>query len=422
MLSSSTATQRAVFRSRWLLLALLVTSVCINYVDRGNLSIAAATLDSRRELGLDNQDLGVLFAAFFCTYSTFQVFTGWLIDRFNVYCVYTAGFVLSSVATVPAGFVGGLASLLALRLLLGLGEAVVYPAYSNKMIFASFHEQERGFANALIDAGSRTGPAIGALGGGLIVSRRGWRMLFLTVGTAGALWLLPWCWYLVRRSAPVQGRAVRGGSGPGFAAILRQRQTWGMFLGLFCLNYTWTFILNWLPTYLTQERHDSTRMMAWYGSVPFWGVVVTTVACGWIADRWIERGASPTRFRLGFVVGGMLVNVLMLPAYLISNQLISMVLLTIACLALGLTSSNFWAITQTLAGGDACGRWAGLQNGVGNLAGIFGQYLTGVIVARMGSFFLAFAAATGMAAAGALSYWLIERRVEPVRWVRSGAI
>lgn len=401
-------------KSRWILLGLLVISVAINYVDRGNLSIAAATEPFRKDVHVDDKDLGTLFSAFFFTYAACQIFSGWVIDRFNVYAVYTAGFVLWSAATIATGLAGGFTSLLILRLVLGVGEASAYPAYS-KMIAINFRKDERGFANALIDAGSRTGPAIGVLGGGLIVAHNGWRMLFFAVGVAGLVWLLPWVWHL-RRHGRVVAETRRAQTGTTLASIFKQRQAWGSFLGLFCLNYSWFFVLSWLPIYLTQERHFSTQMMAIYGSLPFWGIAATTVTCGWLSDRAIRRGANPSRVRIGCVAGGLLVNVLMIVAYMLRDPVASMALLVISCLALGISSSNFWAVTQSLAGSEAVGRWTGLQNGLGNLAGIIGPYLTGQLVARSGSFFSAFAVASALAAVGACSYLFIVRSVEEVQW------
>jgi cyanate permease len=110
----------------------------------------------------------------------------------------------------------------------------------------------------------------------------------------------------------------------------------------------------------------------------------------------------------------------MLPACLVTNQVLSMALLIVSCLSLGLTSSNFWAISQTLAGPRAAGQWAGLQNGIGNLAGIAGPYLTGLIVARSGAFLPAFLAASLVSTAGACSYLFVVRKVEPVDWRARG--
>jgi len=402
-------------RGQWVLLALLVASSCINYVDRGNLSVAAATLSFRADLGLSDENLGILFSMFFVTYAACQILAGWLIDKYNVFVVYTLGFVLWSAATIFTGFVGSFAGLLMFRLLLGASEAVAYPAYS-KIIAARFVEQERGFANSLIDGGTRIGPAIGVLAGGLIAARYGWRMVFVVIGLAGTLWLLPWCWLLWRGTGGVEARVRTAPAGPSFGEILRRRQAWGTFLGLFCLNYSWYFVLSWLPSYLTQERHYSTRMMAWYGSLPFWGLAVMIVISGWTSDRFIRLGSSPTKVRLTMLAGGLMLNALMIPAYLIQDQAISMALLVVACLALGVATSNLFAVSQTLAGREGVGKWIGLQNGMGNIAGVLSPYLTGVIANRLGSFFLAVVAASAVAVVGGLSYWLIVRRVEPIEW------
>jgi MFS family permease len=262
----------------------------------------------------------------------------------------------------------------------------------------------------LIDAGSRTGPALCVLLGGAIAARYGWRAMFLVVGAGSLLWLVPWLRYAGRVPA---ARPEPGDRGPGLGAILRQRQAWGTFAGLFCLNYTWYFILTWLPSYLTRERHYTTGMMAVYGSLPFWGIAVACAAFGWYSDRLIVRGASPTRVRIGFVAGGMVLSTLLLPACLVSDQVLSMALIMVACLSLGLTSSNFWAISQTLAGPQVAARW------VGNLAGITGPYLTGLLVARSGSFLPAFIAAGVMSALGACSYLFVVRRVTPIDWNRA---
>jgi len=156
-------------------LALLVASIFINFIDRSNLSVAVT--DIEKELSLDDRQAGLLLSGFFWTYALFQIAAGWLVDRYNAYWVYAAGFLLWSVATALTGFGVGFAVLFGLRLVLGAGESVAYPAYS-RIISDDFPERRRGLANALLDAGSKAGPAVGTLLGGLIVARFGWRPLF----------------------------------------------------------------------------------------------------------------------------------------------------------------------------------------------------------------------------------------------------
>src|SRR5579864_3855748 len=104
-LAASSRSARSVTRVEWVALGLLVVSIGINYIDRGNLSVAGVAL--KDELHLTGTQLGWLLSAFFWTYASFQIISGWLIDRYNVVWVYAAGYFIWSTATVLTGTVGG---------------------------------------------------------------------------------------------------------------------------------------------------------------------------------------------------------------------------------------------------------------------------------------------------------------------------
>jgi ACS family D-galactonate transporter-like MFS transporter len=137
-------------------------SVFINYVDRGNLSIAAPML--KDELKLSPTQLGILFSSFFWTYAAFQIPSGWLVDHYDVNWVIAIGFFVWSTATTVTGLAHTFLAVLVARLVLGMGESVAYPAYS-KIIVQHFPIAHRGFANSAISAGNACGPAAGALMG-----------------------------------------------------------------------------------------------------------------------------------------------------------------------------------------------------------------------------------------------------------------
>jgi sugar phosphate permease len=198
--------------------------------------------------------------------------------------------------------------------------------------------------------------------------------------------------------------------------ILAKRDAWGTFLGNFSCNYAYYFLLTWLPSYLVNERHVSVRKMAVLGSLPFVASAATSIFGGWSSDRWIQRGASPTHVRKMFVVSGLLLSTLMLPSAVVSDLTVSMGLLVAAYCAFGLFSSNHWAITQTLAGPTAAGKWTGLQNFCANCAGVTAPYITGLIVSKTGSYYMAFLSASVILVVGALSYLLIVGKVEPIAW------
>src|SRR6202043_1315129 len=74
--------------------ALILLAICalINYVDRGNLSIAAPLL--KDELRISASQLGILLSAFFWTYTAMQFVSGWMVDSFDANRVIAAGFLL----------------------------------------------------------------------------------------------------------------------------------------------------------------------------------------------------------------------------------------------------------------------------------------------------------------------------------------
>jgi MFS transporter, ACS family, D-galactonate transporter len=205
---------RKISGQQWLLLGLLVLSIAINYIDRANLSVAVD--DLRRELRVDDKQMGTLLSSFFWTYMLFQIPAGWLIDRFNVYWVYATGYFVWSLATALTGWATAFSVIFALRLLLGVAESVAYPSYS-KIIAAGFPEDKRGLPNALIDAGSKMGPFLGVLIGGSIVAAHGWRVMFMAIGGISMLWLAPWLlavrrgrWRQVLASSPFSPRPPPG--------------------------------------------------------------------------------------------------------------------------------------------------------------------------------------------------------------------
>ena len=171
------------------LVLLLGAAVFLNYVDRGAIGIAAPLM--KGELGLSEEAYGVAFSAFFWIYAPVQLFAGWLCDRFSVYKLMAGGILLWAVSTLLMGFAGGFASLLVLRIMLGVGESISFPG-SSKIIARHVPPERRGMANAFVAAGIAIGPAIGTLAGGLILGLAGWRPIFFVFGIVTLIWLLPW--------------------------------------------------------------------------------------------------------------------------------------------------------------------------------------------------------------------------------------
>lgn len=410
MLSDQRTVQRR-SRSPWIVVILLVASVFVNYIDRINLSIVAPVLE--RQLALSPLQIGTLLSAFFWTYALLQLFgvAGWIVDRFPVGIVFTCGYLAWSVATIMTGFLSSFTLLYLARLLLGGGESIAYPCYSR--IFSELPQHHRGRANSLVDAGTKLGPAAGAFIGGVILLHYGWRQLFVFLGGIGLLWLIPWI-KLMPHPQPPDTTTLE--PIPPTLELLGVRSAWGAFLGHFCGNYFFYFLLTWLPVYLVRERHLSIAAMTRLTSTMFLVVASATLVAGWVSDRLISRGRSPTGVRKSIVVGGLAVASTLTAFAIIENLTVAIALLVVACWGLGTYSSNHWAISQTLAGPAMAGRWTSIQNGVGNLSGIAAPWITGLIVQVNGSSRPAFFLAGVIAMAGAMIWGWMVPRVKPVQW------
>ena len=396
-------------------LGLLFLSVFINYIDRSNLSIAAPLI--KDELHISASQLGIL---------RFRILLDILLQPASfrmagrsIRCeVGLRGrLLLWSTATAVTGLIHGLALLLVARIVLGIGESVAYPGYS-KIVRIHCPEHRRGFANAVIAAGLALGPSFGMLFGGTIVGSFGWRPFFVVLGLASLPWLLFWLRWMP--STDMSG-ITKSNSGPGMWEIFQQRSAWGTCLGLFCGNYYLYFMVTWLPYYLLRERHFSMAGMAKTGGAVFLLSALSASLCGWLSDRWIAAGRSPSRVLKGFMIVSLIgVGVFLLGA-VVSPGTAGIVFLMLAGVAFGLGSSNIWAITQRLAGRQAVGRWCGIQLFVGNSSGVVAPAVTGLLLDRTGQFFWPFLIVSLFLWAGALCWMFLVGPVEPVEWERRTA-
>lgn len=399
------------------LVLLVSTALFINYVDRGNLATAAPLIQD--QLHLSATQLGILGSAFYYAYVPAQPLVGWLGERYGAHRLLAAGVAIWSVATLLTGFVGAFISLLLLRLMLGLGESAGFPCVS-KLVAVAVPTNRIGMANGVIAFAYLVGPAFGTTLGGTLMSYVGWRPVFVLFGALSLLWLWPWSRVRVAepvaRAAAGEGKASDVEDGPTFREILRERGLWGASLGHFAANYNFYFCLSWLPYYLVKSRDFSMTSMAGLLGSAYLINAIAGLAGGWCCDAWIRSGRSASVIYKGMMALNHIVSI---------AAMIGMALLplqgSIACLfayevVLGLSSPGIYAIPQIMAGAGATGRWVGVQNSCGNLAGIFAPMLTGILRDATGSFTSAFVLAGLINILGLIGWIWILPRVAPLRW------
>jgi MFS family permease len=390
---------------------LLAVAVFINYVDRGNLATAAPLI--KDQLRLSSTQIGVLLSAFFWSYVPAQILAGWLAERINPYRTLAIGLAIWSSATALCGVATGFATLIALRIVLGLGESAAFPC-SSKLLAQHLPSDKLGGANGLIGVGMALGPALGTLVGGLLIAQIGWRNVFILFGLVSLLWLVPW--YASTRRADAQADNRSMDLAPSLTSIIRRRELWGAGLGHFCSNYAFYFVISWLPLYLVKARGLTVGQMAEIGGLIYIVYAASSFSAGRLSDRWIRGGASDNRVRKTIIVSAHAIVAASLVAAAVGDLRVSVISLFCAGVAFGFNTPTLYAIGQTLAGPHVAGRWIGIQNCIANVAGIVAPIITGFVVDRTGQYYWAFIIAAAVATAGIIGWGLMIGNVAALNW------
>jgi MFS family permease len=395
--------------ARWWIVVLLALGCVVAYVDRVNLSFALIDTDFKQFFHISNTQRGLVNSAFFWSYAALQIPAGWLADRFGSKYPLAVSFALWSGLTALAAFTTGFASLFAVRLLLGMGEAIMHPA-SMRWIRYHFDESKRGLAIGLFMSGSKFGPAIGSVLAAMLIESYGWRAMFLILGLAAMVWLLPWLWFVrddratgtaATRAEPAQGDAP-------MSALLASPILLGVIIGTFAYMYFVYFCMTWMPAYLREARGLSLTNSGVYTTFSFAGMATMAIIGGFLADRMIAAGRDAVTVRKGFTIAGfVLASTEVLSPMLPLDWALAVSIFSLS--GLGLATANYWALTQTLIPGSKTGRIVGIQNCAASIAGIVAPIITGWLVQRTGGYAAAMQMVLLFLACGILAYIFLVR-------------
>ena len=397
---------------RWWLLALLFAAMLVSYVHRGAFSVAAPFM--ARDLGLSKAGIGIVLSSFFWVYAFMQVPAGWIVDRFGTRRAYSLGFLFWSLATALTAFGRNVVALIGLRVATGAGQAITFPA-SARAVANSFPQAERGTVTGIYLTGVRFGAALVNAIGGFFLARYSWKLFFLVIGLVPLIWLFPWTKFLSKWETPTAsspGGSMHATTNASFfesLMLLKNRSVFGIFLGFFAYDYVWFVFITWLPGYLALERNFTPSEMAVYSSVPYLPMSAIIILAGLFSDWLVRRGREERAVRKLFIVVGLAIGCLIVPAGLVSSKLAAVWLLTISLCGLGICSPNTWTLTQAVCEKKIVGTVSGIQNFGGNVGGIIAPALTGYIAHVTNSFALAFGVAGAVLVVGMLAYSLLIR-------------
>jgi MFS family permease len=411
-------------RRVWIYVLMFLLSA-INYIDRSALSVAAGPL--AHELNLDPVQLGYLFSSFLWLYVICLIPMGMVVDRLGSRTVNALGIALWSAATILTGIVGSFASLIATRVVMGVGEATTYPA-AGRVVREWVPVGERALFTTVFNSGAYFGPAIGGLVLASLVAMAGWRSAFFACGALGFLWLVAWLIWFRRPEqatwlqADERGLILRERDDPavlpgqtqpslGVAGLLRSPSLLGMMLTQGCAVYTQYLFLTWLPNYLQAARGISMAKSGVLTAMPYFGAVILTVLLGALSDKLLTPESVRSGGRRRMVALAMLVASVILLTPFVTNTYVILLLIMLALTGVATTVGlNIALLSDLLRSSADAGRATGLLILGGNVFGILAPIVTGYVIQATGSFDYAFAIAGLLLVCGALSALLLTRR------------
>jgi MFS family permease len=393
-------------------------AVLICYVDRVNISVAIIPMAA--DLGWNMQTQGLVLSSFFFGYLLLQVVGGRLADRFGGKTVLAAGVLLWSLFTVltPPAAMLGLGTLIAARVLMGMGEAVTFPSlYSLFSRWVPLAERSRavGLANSGIPLGSVAALVITPY----IVQAFGWPWVFYLFGALGAIWYVLW-----RRSVtatPQEHPAISreelahieadtesgaAASTVPWRALLTSMPVWAIIVAHFCNNWSLYVLLSWMPTFVNKGLGVDYAAVGWVTMIPSIASFFFLNIAGRLADLMIGRGMPVVRVRklmqsIGF---GGIALALGLVGF-VESVWMAITIMTLGNLVGACVTGGFAVNHMDIAPKHA-GTLMGITNTAGTVPGIIGVYVSGLILELTGSWAIVFMTAAGVTLVGLVFFVL----------------
>ncbi|MCF6763966.1 MFS transporter [Pseudomonas fragi] len=385
----------------------------VNYLDRSALSIANTTI--QKDLAISPMQMGVMLSAFSVAYAFSQLPLGALIDKLGSKLALGGSLVVWSVAQAAFGLFSSYGHLVGLRVLLGIGEAPVFPSAA-KALSEWFDTQERGTATGWVWSSTCIGPCLAPPLLTVFMVHLGWRGMFILTGVMGLVLAL--CWFKFYKSK-AQYMAETGRAEPvpvqqvkapkvRWTSLFKDRNTWGAFLGFMGVIYMIWLNLTWLPGYFEREHGLDLYRTAWVVSLAYLFGALGTIVAGKCCDRLVARGMRVLASRKMMVILGLLGGALFtLIVAFTTNVVACVILLCLTMFFINISSATAWMIVNTIVPSERVASFGSIQNFGGYLAGSIAPILTGFSVQQSGSFSSAFVISAVVAACSAFAYFAL---------------
>jgi ACS family hexuronate transporter-like MFS transporter len=412
-------------RYRWLIIALLFAATTVNYIDRTMLGLLAPVLGD--ELGWSENDYGNIVTAFQAAYALGFLLMGWLIDRFGPKIGYSIAITIWTIGHVAHGFAGSVASFMAARVILGVGEAGHFPS----VVRASsewFPQKERSYAIGWVNSATTIGVILTAPTIWLFMTWMGfdWRQTFIYSGAFGVVLLLLWLWLYsnpresgkvseaelawIEHDPPEQVERL------GWSKIVTKREAWAFAIAKFLTDPVWFLMLFWLPKYFASTYDVDLKIVLLPMIIMYLLSDVGSIVGGWVSSKLIQTGHSVNFARKITMIGAGCCVLPLLFVTGLENMWLAVVLIGIALAGHQAFSSTILSIPPDMFPKRAVGSVIGLGGFMGGIGGMIMAKSTGLVLdATGGNYTLIFAACTTVYFLAVFAVHLLSPKLAPVR-------
>ncbi len=398
-----------------IILTMLVILGVVTFLDRINISVAGSSIMA--DLGLSPSEWGWVQSAFILSYGLMQIPMGAFGDRHGHRKVLSLIVLWWSLFTAFTGLAGGLASLLIIRFMFGVGEAGSSPC-STGVISRWFEKSEVGKAQGYVWAASRMGGALTPFVVIPVMAWLGWRSAFYLLGALGVVWVAAWYWYY--RDKPVATAAITEQDGSTEKAaetgrkpslpwrtILHSSQFWIICAMYFFYAFGSWFFFSWFPTFMELGRGFAKSELTYAVAVPFIMSMIGNISGGYLTDKLSAKyGLKIGRKALGSTSLAVSAVCMFLAAF-IPGKMAVFVFLSLCFGIFDLMLPSAWALCIDL-GKQHAGAISGAMNTAGNIGGFFCGILFGFLVQSSGNYNLPLYMIAGMLIISAVLFSFIN--------------
>jgi len=242
-----------------------------------------AIIPIAEEFHLNETQAGLVISVFFMSYAVMQLVGGFLSDKYGARSMILISVVLWSIFTIMTGFAWSFISLIAIRLLFGIGEGS-FPAASSLAIADNFPKAERGRAKSTLTAATTVGSMISAIVAAALIMSIGWRNLFFIFGTLG-FFLTIALYFLLKPNTQYRENTQTVKAKVPLKKLLKMPMLWQLMLMYFGVSIVNWGLTSWMPTYMVKVKHLDMVAMGAVSIIPALAALVAVVLTGWLIDK-----------------------------------------------------------------------------------------------------------------------------------------